>query len=51
MSNFNYLLYCNITIDTSVGVITKVNGVFVFYVNNSKKLIYLITFTMIANSC
>ena len=37
-SNFNYLPYCNITINTSVGVIAKVNGVFVFHVNNSKKL-------------
>ena len=35
---FNYLLYCNITINTSVGVMAKVNGVFVFHVNNSKKL-------------
>ena len=37
-------------IDTSVGVIKKVNGVFVFHVNNSKRLcrlIHLITFTML----
>ena len=32
--NFNYILYFNITIDTSVVVIAKVNGVFVFHVNN-----------------
>ena len=44
-----YLLYCNIVIDTFVGAIAKVNGVFVFYLNNSNKkysLIFLIISTI-----
>ena len=36
--NFNHLLYCNTVINTSIGVIAKVNGVFVFNPDNSKKL-------------
>ena len=35
--NFNDLLYCNITVNTSVGVIAKVDGAFVLHVNNSKE--------------
>ena len=38
IENYAYLLYCNTVINTSVGVIAKVNGVFVFHLNNSKKL-------------
>ena len=40
--------------NTSVGAIAKVNCVFLFHLNNSKKiclLIYSIAFTMIAESC
>ena len=40
--NHFYLLYCNIVINTSVGVIAKVNDVFVFNLNNWKKLCWLI---------
>ena len=36
--NYIYLPYCNSVINTSVGAIAKVNGVFVFHLNNSKKL-------------
>ena len=36
--NYIYLLYCNSLIITSVDAIAKVNGVFVFRLNNSKKL-------------
>ena len=39
--NYIYLLYCNSVINTSVGAITKVNGVFVFRLSNSKKLCWL----------
>ena len=36
--HFNRLLYCNIVINISLGVVAKVNGVFVFHPDNSKKL-------------
>ena len=36
--NYIYFLYCNIVINTSVRVIAKLNGVFVFHPYNSKKL-------------
>ena len=40
--NCIYLWYCSIVINTSVGAIAKVNGVFVFHLNKSKKLWWLI---------
>ena len=36
--NYIYLQYCNSVIITSVGSIAEVNGVFVFRLDNSKKL-------------
>ena len=38
IENYIYLLYYNSVINTSVGAITEVNGVFVFCLNSSKKL-------------
>ena len=37
--NYIYLLYSNIVINTSVSVIAWANGVFVFHLNISKKLV------------
>ena len=36
--NYVYLPYYDTVINTSVGAIAKVKGVFVFHLNNSKKL-------------